>query len=164
MGAMVSQITGVSLVYSTACSDTDQRIHQSSGSLAFVRGIHRWPVNSPHKGSVTPKMFPFDDVIMAMKFWYKVYCKKFTYQIQLKAIHLCIFAQSFALAPLHKSNKYLRLSLHYRHKGHDGVSNNQPHHCLLNRLFGRRSKKTSKLRVIGLCAGNSPETSEFPHK
>ena len=45
-------------------SGTDQRNHQSSASLAFVRGIHRWPVNSPHKGPVTQKMFPFDDVIM----------------------------------------------------------------------------------------------------
>ena len=42
----------------------DQRKHQSSASLAFVRGIHRWPVNSPHKGPVTWKTFPFDDVIM----------------------------------------------------------------------------------------------------
>ena len=47
-------------------------------------------------------------------------------------------------------------SLHWRHNDHDGVSNHQPHGCLLNRLFGRRSKKTSKLRVTGLCAGNSP--------
>ena len=44
----------------------------------------------------------------------------------------------------------------------DGVSNHQPHHCLFNRLFRRRSKKTSKLRVTGLCEGNSPVTSEFP--
>ena len=43
-----------------------------------------------------------------------------------------------------------------------GVSNHQPHHCLLNRLFRRRSKKTSKLRVTGLCVGNSPQTGEFP--
>ena len=42
----------------------DQRKHQSSASLAFVRGIHWWPVNSPHKGLVTRNMFPFDDVIM----------------------------------------------------------------------------------------------------
>ena len=42
----------------------DQRKHQSSASLAFVWGIHRWPVNSPHKWPVTRKMFPFDDVIM----------------------------------------------------------------------------------------------------
>ena len=46
------------------CSAADQRKHQSSASLAFVEGIHRWPVNSPHKGPVTQKMFPFDDVIM----------------------------------------------------------------------------------------------------
>ena len=44
----------------------NQRKHQSSASLAFVRGIHRWPVNSLHKGPVTRKMFPFDDVIMTM--------------------------------------------------------------------------------------------------
>ena len=64
MSAIASQITGVSVVSSTACSDADQRKHQSSASLAFMRGIHRWPVNSPHKRPVTRKMFPFDDVIM----------------------------------------------------------------------------------------------------
>ena len=48
------------------------------------------------------------------------------------------------------------------HNGRDSVSNHQPHDCLLNRLFRRRSKKASKLRVIGLCAGNSPLTGEFP--
>ena len=53
-------------------------------------------------------------------------------------------------------------TLQWRHNGLDSVSNHQPHHCLLNRLFGRRSKKTSKLRVTGLCAGNSPGTGEFP--
>ena len=50
----------------------------------------------------------------------------------------------------------------WRHNGCQSVSNHQPHDCLLNRLFRRRSKKTSKLRVTGLCAGNSPETGEFP--
>ena len=64
MSAMASQITGVSIVYSTVCSDADQRKHQISASLAFVRGIHRSPVNSPHKEPVTRKMFPFNDVIM----------------------------------------------------------------------------------------------------
>ena len=64
MSSMASQITGASIVYLTVSSGADQRKHQSSASLAFVRGIHRWPVNSPHKGSVTRKMFPFDDVIM----------------------------------------------------------------------------------------------------
>ena len=53
-------------------------------------------------------------------------------------------------------------TLQWRHNDHDGVSNHQPHDCLLSRLFIRRSKKTSKLRVTGLCAGNSPGTGEFP--
>ena len=53
-------------------------------------------------------------------------------------------------------------SLRWRHNDHAGVSNHQPHGCLLNRLFRRKSKKTSKLRVTGLCAGNSPGTGEFP--
>ena len=52
--------------------------------------------------------------------------------------------------------------LKWRHNGRDSVSKHQPHDCLLNRIFRCRSKKTSKLRVTGLCAGNSPETGEFP--
>ena len=52
--------------------------------------------------------------------------------------------------------------LRWRHNGRDGVSNHQPHYCLLNRLFRRRSKKTLKLDVPGLCAGNSPGSGEFP--
>ena len=53
-------------------------------------------------------------------------------------------------------------TLQWRHNERDGVSNHQPHDCLLNGLFRRRSKKTSKLRVTGLCAGKSPVTGEFP--
>ena len=53
-------------------------------------------------------------------------------------------------------------TLRWRHNGGDSVSNHQPHDCLLNRLFRRRSKNTSKLRVTGLCVGNSPGTGEFP--
>ena len=64
MDTMASQITSLMIVYSTIYSGADQRKHQSSMSLAFVRGIHRWRVNSPHKGPVTWKMFPFGDVIM----------------------------------------------------------------------------------------------------
>ena len=61
---MASQITKLTIVYSSVYSGADQRKHQSSASLAFVRGIHRSPVNSSHKGPVTRKMFPFHDVIM----------------------------------------------------------------------------------------------------
>ena len=64
MRAMASQITSLKIVYSTICSGADQRKHQRSAPLVFVRRIHRWPVNSPHKRPVTRKMFPFDDVIM----------------------------------------------------------------------------------------------------
>ena len=71
---------------------------------------------------------------------------------------------------LHKKYDYEECSekkcnpLHWRHNDHDGVSNHQPHGCILNRLFRRRSKKTSKLRVTGLCVGNSPGPVNFPHK
>ena len=64
MGTNASHIASLTIVYSTVYSGADQRKHQSSASLAFVRGIHRRPVNSPHKWPVTRKMFPFDDVIM----------------------------------------------------------------------------------------------------
>ena len=63
-GAMASQITRLPIVYSSV----DQRKHQRSALLAFVRGIHRWQVNSPHKGPVTRKLFPFDDVIMCSEY------------------------------------------------------------------------------------------------
>ena len=65
MSAMASQITGVSIVCSNVGSGTNQRKqYESSMSLAFVRGIHWWPVDSHHRGPVTWNMFPFDDVIM----------------------------------------------------------------------------------------------------
>ena len=65
MTMLASQITSLTVVYSIVYSGVNQRKHQSSASLAFVREIHRGPVNFPHKWPVTRKMFPFDDVIMA---------------------------------------------------------------------------------------------------
>ena len=70
ISAMVSQITSFTIVYTTVYSGADQRKHQSSASLAFVREIHRGPVNSPHKRPVTRKVFPFDDVIMLFDIYY----------------------------------------------------------------------------------------------
>ena len=67
MTTIASQITSLTIVYSTIYSGADQSKHQSSASLAFVWGIHRGPVNSPHKWPVTRKMFPFDDVIMGIR-------------------------------------------------------------------------------------------------
>ena len=66
MSVMASLIAGISIVYSTVCSGADQRKYESSLLLAFVREIHRWPVNSQRKGPVTRKMFPFDDIIMVI--------------------------------------------------------------------------------------------------
>ena len=63
MGAMASQITSLTIVYSDFYSVAGQRKHESPASLAFVLGIHRWPENPPHKWPVTRKMFPFNDVI-----------------------------------------------------------------------------------------------------
>ena len=90
-----------------------------------------------------------------------------------KPLHepMLTYHQSFVLWYLSKSNLTKMIikplwqhgpSLQWRHNGRDGVSNHQSHHCLLNRLFRCRSKKTSKVRVTGLCAGNSPVTGEFP--
>ena len=67
LGAIASQITSLTIFYSTVYSDADQIKHQSSASLAFATWIDRGPVNSPHKWPVTRKMFPFDDVIMAFR-------------------------------------------------------------------------------------------------
>ena len=72
MGAMASQITSLTLVYSTVYSGADKKQHKSTASLAFVRGIHRWPVDSPHKWPIARKMFPFNDVIMQR---FSDYCK-----------------------------------------------------------------------------------------
>ena len=79
MGSIASQITSLTIVYSSIYSGTDQRKHQSFASLAFVRGIHRSQVNSLHKWLVMQKMwkmFPFDDVIMRTENVDKVYLAK----------------------------------------------------------------------------------------
>ena len=80
MSGMASQISSLTIVYSTVYSSADRRKYQSSASLAFVRGIHRWPGNSPHKRPVTRKMFPFDDVI-------------------IDPVHLCLYAALGGNAP-----------------------------------------------------------------
>ena len=84
MSIKVSQITSLTIVYSTVCAGADQRKHQSSASLAFVWGIHRWPVNSLHKGPVTRKMFPFDDIIMQNYIYRMKWLTKNTFDIGCK--------------------------------------------------------------------------------
>ena len=101
MSSMASQITSLTIVYSTVYSRADQRKHQSSASLAFVRGIHRWPVNSPHKWPVTRKMFPFDDVIMDRGVPYGVR----HYQKILERCHCFRLRLGVHLAPRHFINQ-----------------------------------------------------------
>ena len=67
-------------------------------------------------------------------------------------------------SPFMASYWYSLMALHWRHNDHDGVSNHQSHGCLLNRLFRRIAKQKSKLRVTGLCVGNSPGPVNSPHK
>ena len=82
MSATVSQITSLTFAYSTVYSGANQEKHQSSASLVFVRGIHRWPVNSPYKEPVMRKMLPFDDVI---RHWREV---RFDWFIELYFLRL----------------------------------------------------------------------------
>ena len=72
MGSMASQITSLTIVYSTIYSGADQRKHRGSTSLAFVWRFHQWPVNSPHKWPVMWKMFPFDDIMVHGQIMYNL--------------------------------------------------------------------------------------------
>ena len=103
MSAIASQITSLAIVYSTVYLGADQRKHESSASLAFVRGIHRGPVNSPQKWPVTRKMFPFDDVIM-YNHRHNTWCIDETicrgrsnFQHQLKRIFIIPYRHHFTL-------------------------------------------------------------------
>ena len=114
MGTTESQITSLTIVYSAVYSDADQRKHQSSASLAFVPGIHRGPVNSPHKWSVTRKMFPFDDVIMltdvtAASMTPVKYECKFIIMIELwfPISSICIFSELLKYYSLFSYQSYL---------------------------------------------------------
>ena len=94
MSAVASQITSVSIACWTVDSGANQIKHQSSSSRAFMRGIHRWPVHSPHKRPMTRKMFPYDDVIICNDFvcnlnWINIsfYFHYFRYMILPKQLY-----------------------------------------------------------------------------
>ena len=135
MSAMASQIHATSIVYSTVCSGADQRKHDSS---AGDQSIPR--TKEQQRGKCFHLMT--SSCVGYVELW----------------LH-------YIPRNIHTVNMFgwgLVTTLRWRHNGRDSVSNQQPHDCLLNRLFRRRSKKTSKLRVTGLCVGNSPGTGEFP--
>ena len=136
MGPIASQITSLTIVYSTVYSDADQRKHQSSASLAFVRGIHRGPVNSPHKGPVTRKMFPFDDVIMDYRILSTTVLDIFTDVSH--AGNSWIIEKSWNFKTICLSVTYeLTVGTH----GRQSVSNHRHIDFLFNRLFGSTTKK-----------------------
>ena len=98
MGAISSQITSPSIVYSSVYLSANQRKHRSSASLAYVRGIHQGPVNSPHKWPVTRKKFPFDDVIMvklSYRFFYSQYYLRNSLNLNRATILAIVFLPSY---------------------------------------------------------------------
>ena len=99
LSAMASQITSASIVYSTVCSGTNQRKHQSSASLGFLRGIRRWPVISPHKGPVTRKMFPFDDVTWCICFSDLTWFYGVSYHLRLEYLFIGLLTLTWKKAP-----------------------------------------------------------------
>ena len=112
-------------------------------------------------------------MVSGLLIWLLLSCVLFCY-FELERMSRCkraLYWASFGFAPttftvvpvIQKCwTKGLKTPLLWRHNGRGSVWNHQPHVCLLKCLFRRRSKKTSKLRVTGLCAGNSPGTGEFP--
>ena len=169
MSAMASHIISLTVVYSTVCSGANQRKHQSSTLLAFVWGIHRSPVNSPHRGPVTWKIFPFDDVIMSSSdecigLWNyaEMLAIDSRMNTKLAKIKLTRCQYKSGISNVYSGKCVWYDPLQWHHNERHGISYRQPHNCLLHCLFRHRSKKMSKLHVTGLCAGNSPVTSEFP--
>ena len=114
MGSMASEITSLTIVYSTVYTGTDKKNHQSSASLALVRGIHRWPVNSPHKWSVTRKMFPFDNAIIYGKlFSIDLYRKKMESYLRSSARYHCLSPPSI-VETFMRMHRHARFpSVHY---------------------------------------------------
>ena len=149
-----------------------------------MRGLDRSAVDSPHKGqSRGASMFclicawtngwasnrdagdlrrhrAYYDVTVMLQF------KMNVQSIVNDHVMLQLCRPTGNKSPTYRFTMYLYCeaiaTLQCRHNGRDGVSNCQPHDCLFNHLFRRRSKKTSKLRVSGLCAGTSPMTGDFP--
>ena len=114
-----------------------------------MRGIHQWPVDTPHQGQWHG----------ALVFFICAWKKRLSEQSGgFETPSLPFWRHCNEQSDLQNTC----CPLQWRHNGTDSVSNHQPHDCLPNRSFRRRSKKTSKLLVTGLCAGNSPGTGEFP--
>ena len=109
----------------------------------------------------------YDIVVFLLKLlwsnhWYGLHINPVVYSKINDMIYEYLFKFSFRCRRFYKRSMRWSSSLLWRRNGRDGVSNYQPHHCLLKRSFRCRSEKTPKLHVTGLCAENSPVTSELP--
>ena len=208
MSAMASGITDVSVVCSPICSREDQRKHQSSASLAFIRGIHRWPVDSLYKWPPMRSCFHlmtlswFSETAKLVLRWFSIFSspnlfyemisdfaesvKQLLMKFQMRQIDVLPGTYHSIINPvtcwiISNVHQYVFFIVYFsRHwigvyvvkmhahpipKSHYnevimGAMTSQiaslTDDCLLNRLFRRRSKKTPKLPVTGLCEGNSP--------
>ena len=134
MDVRASLITSRAIVYSTGYSGADQRKHQSSASLAFVRGVHRSPVNSPHNEPVTRKMFPSDDVIMAL--WFLNYFivtvrsvipRKLSEFVQWRSVCKIIFPTSLHMTSL-LTLSHTECNTHVPLVVTDPIRQDSPHH------------------------------------
>ena len=156
----------------TSCKTT---VENTQSFAHFERWNHHWPHDFHHDVTARCEQIcpgtPFTDV-NEVKFQHIVNSNKFsnvwdeiTHPRRCWNWSILVEGASGVYSrantvPLHKPN--MPFPLRWRHKGRDSVSNHQPHDWFYNRLFRRRSKKTSKLYVTGLCVGNSPGTGEFP--
>ena len=155
MGAIAFQITSLAIVYLMVYSGADQRKHQSSASLIFVWGIHRWPMNSPHKWPVTRQMFPFDDVIMKFGLY-----TAWSHFLETPGFRLQPFREISHGWSWRQELSYASVTSNYR-------LCTFPHHCLCFWSVSAagpwwRHQMETFSALLGFCAGNSPVTGEFP--
>ena len=168
MGTIASQITSLTIVYSTVYSGADQRKHQSSASLAFVRGIHRGPVNSLHKWPVTRKMFPFDDVIMLPKYFDRsirgVNIRMIRIGSNLTDMYNFFFRFTSPSTP-QSSNSALSTFNSAKPSGRWFLGITDRQHVLLFNNMYTKNKENTKIRITGtLCGGIHRSPVNFPHK
>ena len=141
----------------------------------IVSGSH--PFRSMPTSASFPQIWPFEDLTMKLQFQGHGWGQSLKSRSASNNLSTCIlWARCQSAIPLlgyrffniwpwnSNLSSQRKVTLRWRHNDHAGVSNHQPHGCLLNRLFRRKSNKTSKLRVTGLCAGNSPGPVNSPHK
>ena len=146
----------------------------SNGNIFRVTGLCAGnspvPVNSPHKGQWCGALI-FSLICVWINGWVnkreagdlRRHCGHYDV-IVMNCLYQAFCTNAYLQIGMYRDQCtwYIHVALQWRHNGRHSVSNHQPHGCFRNRLLRRRSKKTPKLRVAGLCAGNSPGTEEFP--